>query len=485
MADERKVPRVYTGAQQLLRFVSWLYLAWCVVTTAGSALIAVLAFLFGRVPEVPEGTSLFAIFVVSVVTFFVTAAINFFIAILSARCAVHPRLAGTFRIVTIVLTAGSATALVDGQAVELPDGVPAVGVMWEGKESTMVPLRFVSEQLGAGVEWIGETATVAITSPTEETPGQPETADLGQITGLAFDQETQTLTITADHTPQYRVVDLGDRLAIDLLGAVYPEAENGLTLPVESQAILSVRCYQHGDDLGYGYPHTLRVVLDLASGVSYAQYLSVSSGENQVRVTVTGEPEEPEVPPLDPAKITIAIDPGHGGNQPGAVYPDENGEDVQEKDLTLPMSLMLADILEERGYNVVLTRTGDDSVSLADRAKMANAAQAEVFVSIHCNALDRTDYEGIFTYYYPNSTRGEALAKQVQAGVVAATGGIGRGTPSANFQVLRETTMPAVLVETGFMSCPAELARLCDPDYQQQIALGIADGVEAYLKAGT
>ena len=159
--------------------------------------------------------------------------------------------------------------------------------------------------------------------------------------------------------------------------------------------------------------------------------------------------------------------------------------DVKEKDLTLPMSLMLADILEERGYNVVLTRTGDDSVSLADRAKMANAAQAEVFVSIHCNALDRTDYEGIFTYYYPNSTRGEALAKQVQAGVVAATGGIGRGTPSANFQVLRETTMPAVLVETGFMTHPGELARLCDPDYQQKIAQGIADGVEAYLKAET
>lgn len=387
---------------------------------------------------------------------------------------------------TIVLTAGSSTALVDGQEVELPDGVPAGGVMWEGKESTMVPLRFVSEQLGAGVEWMGETATVAITSPAEETPGQPETADLGQITGLAFDQETQTLTISADHTPQYRIVDLGDRLAIDLLGAVYiPAVGKELTLQVESDAIEQIRCFQHEDDLGYGYPYTLRVVLDLASGVSYAQHLSVSSGENQVRVSATGAPEEPEVPPLDPAKITIAIDPGHGGNQPGAVYPDENGEDVKEKDLTLPMSLTLADILEDRGYNVVLTRTGDDSVSLADRAKMANAAQAEVFVSIHCNALDRTDYEGIFTYYYPNSTKGEALAKQVQAGVVAATGGIGRGTPSANFQVLRETTMPAVLVETGFMSCPAELARLCDPDYQQQIALGIADGVEAYLKAGT
>ena len=390
---------------------------------------------------------------------------------------------------TIVLTAGSATALVDGQAVELPDGVPAGGVMWDGKESTMVPLRFVSEQLGAGVEWVGETATVAITSPEEPQqpdPTQPQEGDLGWITELSFDEEEQTFTITADHTPKYRIVDLGDRLAIDLLGAVYaPAVGKDLTLQVESDAIEKIRCSQHGDDLGYGYPHTLRVVLDLASGVSYAQHLSVSSGGNQVRVSVTDVPEEPEVPPLDPSKITIAIDPGHGGNQPGAVYPDENGNDVKEKDLTLPMSLMLADILEERGYNVVLTRTGDDSVSLADRAKMANAAQAEVFVSIHCNALDRTDYEGIFTYYYPNSTRGEALAKQVQAGVVASTGGIGRGTPSANFQVLRETTMPAVLVETGFMTHPGELARLCDPDYQQKIAQGIADGVEAYLKAET
>ena len=93
---------------------------------------------------------------------------------------------------TIVLTAGSATALVDGQAVELPDGVPAGGVMWDGKESTMVPLRFVSEQLGAGVEWVGETATVAITSPEEPQqpdPTQPQEGDLGLITELSFDEE--------------------------------------------------------------------------------------------------------------------------------------------------------------------------------------------------------------------------------------------------------------------------------------------------------
>lgn len=390
---------------------------------------------------------------------------------------------------TIVLTAGSATALVDDKQVALPDGVPAGGVKWEGKESTMVPLRFVSEQLGAQVEWQGDTATVAITSPQEPQqpdPNQPQEGDLGWITGLDFDEKAQTFTATADHTPKYRIVDLGDRLVVDLLGAVYsPAVGKELTIPVESDAIRQVRCSQHGDDLGYGYPHTLRVVLDLASGVSYAQHLSVSASGNQLRISVTDVPEQPEVPPLDPGKITIAIDPGHGGNQPGAVYPDADGNDVKEKDLTLPMAQMLETILKGRGYNVVMTRTGDDSVSLADRAKIANAAGAELFVSIHCNALDRTDYEGIFTYCYPNSTKGAALAKQVQAGVVAATGGIGRGTPSANFQVLRETTMPAVLVETGFMSCPAELERLCDPTYQQKLAEGIANGIDVYLNSRT
>ena len=402
---------------------------------------------------------------------------------------------------TIVLTLGSATALVDGRKIQLPDGVPAGVVKWEGKESTMVPLRFVSEQLGADVEWLGETGMVAITTPVQQpdpvptptptptptpepTPVQPSVGDLGQVTGLSFDQTAQILTISADHAPNYRITDLGDRLVIDLLGAVYaPATGNELTIPVESTAIETIRCYQHEDSLGYGYPHTLRIVLDLAAGVSYAQNLSVTAGGNQVRIGVTQQPEQPDLPVVDPEKITIAIDPGHGGNQPGAVYPDACGNDVKEKDLTLPMSLMLADILEARGYHVVLTRTGDDSIGLSERAQIANAAQAELFVSIHCNALDRNDYEGIFTYYYPNSTRGETLAKQVQAGVVTATGGIGRGTPSANFQVLRETTMPAVLVETGFMSCPAELARLCDASYQQKLAIGIANGIDAYLNA--
>lgn len=105
------MPRVYTGAQQLLRFVSWLYIAWCVVTTAGSVLVGVTAFFSDRVSDLPEGGARFVMLIVSAATFFVSAAINFFIAIFAARCAVHPRLARAFRIVTIVLIVINVAAL--------------------------------------------------------------------------------------------------------------------------------------------------------------------------------------------------------------------------------------------------------------------------------------------------------------------------------------------------------------------------------------
>ena len=118
---------------------------------------------------------------------------------------------------TIVLTLGSAIALVNGQEILLPDGVPAGVVKWEGKESTMVPLRFVSEQLGAQVAWDGATFTAVLTnqvqpepSPTPEpspeptpepSPEPPAHADNGTVTGVTFDAEAQTVTISTDHHP--------------------------------------------------------------------------------------------------------------------------------------------------------------------------------------------------------------------------------------------------------------------------------------------
>lgn len=408
---------------------------------------------------------------------------------------------------TIVLTLGSASAAVDGVTLDLPGGVPAGVVKWEGKESTMVPLRFVSEQLGAQVEWDNDTFTAHIATvqdpepnpspvptpiPTPTPPASLE--DQGFVTNIIIDRKSQSVSIYTDHLPEYRVTDFGDRVVVDLLGTVLASGNPELiTLPVESNLISTVRYSQHGGDLDYGYPHTVRVVLDLKEGVSYQRNISVTAGSGGVRLTASGEPapelpEEPDQPgftptiPLDPDKLTIVVDPGHGGARPGAVYPNAEGVDIIERDLTLAISLKLRDRLLEAGYNVVMTRETDIDVDLYERAEIANAVNADLFVSVHCNASGTVPtYQGIYTYYFPDSKRGEKLARTIQPPLCALTGAIDRGVSKANFVVLRETEMCAVLVETGFMSNVEELTRLCDPEYQEKVAWGIAEGVIQYL----
>lgn len=401
---------------------------------------------------------------------------------------------------TIVLTLGSAIALVNGQEILLPDGVPAGVVKWEGKESTMVPLRFVSERLGAAVTWDNATFTAAVVSPAvepepepspeepEETtpaePVEPAEGDRGYVTAVSFDAESQVLTLATDHTPEYRVVDLGSRVAIDLLGAVLQTpAEEEVSLTVDSEVLDRVRYSQHGDDLGYGVPHTLRVVLDLQSGTSYTRNLTVEAGGGGVRITAVPSQSIDELPEIDPDKYTVVLDAGHDGTTLGAVYPDASGTQIYEKDLTLSMVKKLEAILLAQGYNVVLTRDGETAGDLYERSELANAVEADVFVSIHCNSAPTVPtFQGLYTYYHPSSNRSKLFAQAVQDAACAASGAIDRGIASADFVVLRETNMAAVLVETGFMTNVEELERLCDEDYQQSLMEGVAQGVADYLR---
>ena len=309
----------------------------------------------------------------------------------------------------IVLTLGSSTALVNGQTVELPGGVPAGVVKWDGLESTMVPLRFVSEQLGATVDWDNDSFTAILTSPgasvtPEPSPGPsptptplptpalppvPSGDDRGYITGVSSDSDTQTVLIETDHVPEYRVLDLGDRVAVDVLGAVLHSGEAGMvTIPVDNDMITAVRYYQHEDDLGYGYPHTVRVVLDLKSGITYSKNLKVEAGSSGVRVTAfltDGDREDTDFTPsapIDPSKSTIVLDAGHGGARSGAVYPDASGTDVLEKDLALSMTLKLRDRLVAAGYNVVLTRESE-SAHLTASGLVLNGSRTKVLMARH------------------------------------------------------------------------------------------------------
>lgn len=171
----------------------------------------------------------------------------------------------------------------------------------------------------------------------------------------------------------------------------------------------------------------------------------------------------------------IAIDPGHGGKDPGAVA---NG--VQEKDIVLSVGSRLEDKLEAAGAEVVMTRSNDNFVELKERANIANRANADSFVSIHANAVYSSSVVGQETFYYPGSEEGEELAEAIQSELIKAVGSKDRGTKDANFSVLRNTAMPASLVELGFVTNEQEAELMKTSDFQNKAATAIYKGIEKY-----
>jgi N-acetylmuramoyl-L-alanine amidase len=175
--------------------------------------------------------------------------------------------------------------------------------------------------------------------------------------------------------------------------------------------------------------------------------------------------------------MKIVLDPGHGGRDPGAVGP--NG--LKEAAVNLAVAKKAADMLRQAGAEVKLTRTTDVFVDLQPRCDIANSFGADYFVSIHCNSAGTPQAEGTETYCYKLGGQGEALAKAVQAELIAATGRADRGIKTANYYVLRKTNMPAVLVELAFISNPEEERLLGSPDYQEKCATAIAKGISKVI----
>lgn len=376
---------------------------------------------------------------------------------------------------TIVLTLGSATAMVNGVETPLPDGVAASVLSLKGQNNgrTMVPLRFVAEQLGAAVAWVQEDYSAEITSAA---------ATITQITRVTANYDAQTVLIATDRVPEFKTTDLGGKIVVDILGAELSSGFPG-TITVDNELITTVRYAQHDNDLYPEYAKTVRVVLDLREGLTLADNATVVAKEDGILLTTfltekdMEELPTPEVPAIDPTKKTIVLDAGHGGSASGAAY-----EGIKEKDLTLSMTKILEKKLLAMGYNVIMTRSTDVYMDLYARADLANAADADLFVSIHCNAsATNRDFQGIFTYYHPSSGRGRRLAETLQPYMAKATGAIDRGVLKDDFVVLRETKMCAVLIETGFMTNHEELMRLSDPIYQEKLMQGVADGLTAYL----
>ncbi len=180
-----------------------------------------------------------------------------------------------------------------------------------------------------------------------------------------------------------------------------------------------------------------------------------------------------------PSEITVVIDPGHGGEDEGC-----SGGGVLEKDVNLEIAKAVRDRLCEMGYRVLMTREADSAYTTEERVQKANAAEADLYVSIHQNACEDSEPNGVEAWYCEDggSDQSERLARLMEKYVVQFTGAGEREiSETDSLYVLRETTMPSCLVETGFLTNAAERARLTDPEYQAAIAEGIANGVDLYF----
>lgn len=180
-------------------------------------------------------------------------------------------------------------------------------------------------------------------------------------------------------------------------------------------------------------------------------------------------------------KQLIVIDPGHGGFDIGAAV-----QSVEEKMVALQTATLLKKYLHDKGYRVVLTRSRDVFISLEKRTSIANDTKSKLFVSIHFNAFKRANVKGIEIYYYNKRAKwrqnaSKRLAQIVLNHLIAATGTHSRGVRSGNFHVIRETNMPAILIEGGFITNKQERNHLKDKKYIEKMARSIADGIDKYF----
>ena len=174
-------------------------------------------------------------------------------------------------------------------------------------------------------------------------------------------------------------------------------------------------------------------------------------------------------------QYVVYLDPGHGGSDPGS-----SGNGIVEKDLNLKLALGVRDRLQNLGVKVIMSRDTDKFVALQDISGGANAANPDVFVSIHQNSFTTAAPYGIETYY--NKEMDKAVANSLQNNLIKNTNAYNRGVKFGDLHVVRETYMPASLVECGFLSNPDEANLLKSESYQNKIMDAIANGTYEYLK---
>ena len=376
----------------------------------------------------------------------------------------------------------------------------------------------------------------------EETPDLPG-KDQTTVTGLRYwsnPNYTRIVVDTDDRKTSYThrllkkdpAIQKPQRLYIDISNSRLGE-EIKKIVPIHDDLLEDARAGQYTPDV-------VRIVVDIKSFERYRIFYLLDPfrividvrGGDTVAAQVEETPRKPsekaeKLPPGALAKqlalgvSRIVIDPGHGGRDNGAPGYKKG---ASEKHITLSIAKRLAEkIREELGCEVILTRTTDKTLTLEERTAIANTRRADLFISIHTNALEDRRAYGIMTYILNLATDEESirvaamenatstknisdlqsiLSSLMQNAKIEESTRLGayiqksmcgrlekkysrirnRGVKQGPFYVLMGAQMPAVLIETSFISNPREYERLRDPNYQDWMAEGIVDGIRSYIR---
>ncbi len=294
-------------------------------------------------------------------------------------------------------------------------------------------------------------------------------------------------------------------------GELTPAAPPAAAAPVA----LAPHPDEHGDDHADEHDH------EAENPLAESAPAKASKETGKARLAAIARAAESAVPLSVQVGLKVKrviIDAGHGGHDTGAIGPTG----VKEKDVTLAIAKKLQENLLEQGFEVLMTRTDDKFVALEERARFANRKRGDLFVSIHCNAHSSSKMRGIETYTLnvtsdkyairlaarenaasektlsdlqfiladlatkANTSDSHRLAKAVQSSLVSSHSGDKKrprdlGVKQALFYVLLGARMPAVLVETAFLSNPTDEKRLSSGEYQQQVADAIGRGVARFV----
>jgi N-acetylmuramoyl-L-alanine amidase len=373
---------------------------------------------------------------------------------------------------------------------------------WSVQLPTPQPLKSFSRGAPVGpVAVFNENGQVVVAQVPRPRTVVNNPSSLAAVNYIALDPTRTGILVQADRLSrtQLKYTTVWDNAA-NSYRITIPNARlaAGYQIPGDSQRYLSVTT--QGDDISIVVRRADGVKVDIVRQYLDSRwvYLQPISGSSRIasrppeavpinvpRTTTTYRPTpkqdtSPQVRPSN-GRVLVMLDPGHGGKDSGAV----GLGGLREVDVILPIAKRVSEILERQGIAVKMTRNGDYFIGLDERVSLSREAGATLFVSIHANSIDnRPDVNGLELYHY---NIGQSFAETVHRSVIDFVNKNGfylndRRVRSARFLVLRKSTIPAILVETGYLTSEAESARLRNPEYQRVMAEAIAKGIVQYIK---